>query len=258
MYEKRRAKSATFCYTLITIALLAGTVAVVVSWLLATGVIDPDRRETYKEARRLDIFSDLNSLEADIAHVTFPQNKSENVTITLTNKNENTEITSINEEIEIKNKINNLNEAILNNIDEDIQIETNIEKIESNENTTDKSKNNVEGVKATTNALTKNEKVPDTTVSNVSTEEDKIQNEESTEPFTVTSFTTSETEKEENAITTLPSPTIVDILSGNLKTTMTEKSKAETTTMTEKCETETTKMTEKTESKITTVENTEK
>merc|ERR1711892_651407 len=74
MYDKRRNRSATFCYTLITIALLAGTVAVVVSWLLATGIIDPDPVTNYKEGRRLDIFRDVNSLKADIKKVTKPTN----------------------------------------------------------------------------------------------------------------------------------------------------------------------------------------
>merc|ERR1712106_701154 len=73
MYDKRRNRSATFCYTLITIALLAGTVAVVVSWLLATGIIDPDPVTNYKEGRRLDIFRDVNSLKADIKKVIKPQ-----------------------------------------------------------------------------------------------------------------------------------------------------------------------------------------
>merc|ERR1711892_225643 len=72
MYDKRRNRSATFCYTLITIALLAGTVAVVVSWLLATGIIDPDPVTNYKEGRRLDIFRDVNSLKADIKKVIKP------------------------------------------------------------------------------------------------------------------------------------------------------------------------------------------
>ena len=80
MYDKRRNKSATFCYTLITIALLAGTVAVVISWLLATGIIDPDASQNYKEGRRLDIFRDLNSLDADIKIVNFSPKPSINIT----------------------------------------------------------------------------------------------------------------------------------------------------------------------------------
>jgi len=45
---------------------------VVVSWLLATGIIDPDPVTNYKEGRRLDIFRDVNSLKADIKKVTKP------------------------------------------------------------------------------------------------------------------------------------------------------------------------------------------
>merc|ERR1711964_333566 len=66
MYGKQRNRGATFCYTIITIALLAGTVAVVVSWLLATGIIDPDPQTNNKEGRKLDIFRNLNSVETNI------------------------------------------------------------------------------------------------------------------------------------------------------------------------------------------------
>ena len=66
MYGKQRNRGATFCYTIITIALLAGTVAVVVSWLLATGIIDPDPQTTNKEGRKLDIFRNPNTLERNI------------------------------------------------------------------------------------------------------------------------------------------------------------------------------------------------
>jgi len=70
LYEKRHHRFTTFCYSLIIIAFIAGIVAVVISWLLATGIIDPDRKVTnYKESRKLDIFRDTNTLAADIKNV---------------------------------------------------------------------------------------------------------------------------------------------------------------------------------------------
>lgn len=70
LYEKRHHRFTTFCYSLIIIAFIAGIVAVVISWLLATGIIDPDRKVTnYKESRKLDIFRDTNTLNADIRKV---------------------------------------------------------------------------------------------------------------------------------------------------------------------------------------------
>merc|ERR1711892_1178441 len=112
MYEKRRTKSTTFCYTLITIALMAGTAALVVSWLLATGVIDPDSRQNFKEPRRLDVFRDLNRLEADINKVRFPTKPPLNVTTPLTATEVAEEIeldpeTNTESDIEVENEIKN-------------------------------------------------------------------------------------------------------------------------------------------------------
>ena len=62
--QKRTERSRRLCYTVITVCLMAGTVALVVSWLLATGIIDPDRRAVYKEARKLDYFSETNAVNS--------------------------------------------------------------------------------------------------------------------------------------------------------------------------------------------------
>merc|ERR1711892_1659226 len=98
IYDKRRNRSATFCYTLITIALLAGAVAVVVSWLLATGIIDPDPVTNYKEGRRLDIFRDVNSLKADIKKVTKPVTNLNTSESTISDINKNKAFSIINNE----------------------------------------------------------------------------------------------------------------------------------------------------------------
>merc|ERR1712187_1094943 len=56
-----------------TVCLMAGTVALVVSWLLATGIIDPDQparrtgnltrpRVGVRPAKKLDVFSDKNAI----------------------------------------------------------------------------------------------------------------------------------------------------------------------------------------------------
>ena len=71
--EQKRAKSRRLLYTVITVCLMAGTVALVVSWLLATGIIDPDQsasrtanltrpRVGVRPAKKLDVFSDKNAI----------------------------------------------------------------------------------------------------------------------------------------------------------------------------------------------------
>ena len=71
--EQKRARSRRLVYTVITVCLMAGTVALVVSWLLATGIIDPDRsvgrpgnltrpRVGVRPAKKLDVFSDKNAI----------------------------------------------------------------------------------------------------------------------------------------------------------------------------------------------------
>merc|ERR1711892_341814 len=129
MYDKRRNRSATFCYTLITIALLAGMVAVVVSWLLATGIIDPDPVTNYKEGRRLDIFRDVNSLKADIKKVIKPLtnlNASES-TISDIDKNKAFSIKN-NENIDIDTlaDIAKVENAILKKIESEVLVDSTI------------------------------------------------------------------------------------------------------------------------------------
>merc|ERR1712106_925727 len=127
MYDKRRNRSATFCYTLITIALLAGTVAVVVSWLLATGIIDPDPVTNYKEGRRLDIFRDVNSLKADIKKVAKPTNNLNASESTISDIDENKAITN-NENIDIDTlaEIAKVENAILKKIESEVLVDVTI------------------------------------------------------------------------------------------------------------------------------------
>merc|ERR1711892_1159249 len=127
MYDKRRNRSATFCYTLITIALLAGTVAVVVSWLLATGIIDPDPVTNYKEGRRLDIFRDVNSLKADIKKVTKPTNNLNVSESIISDIDENKAITN-NENIDIDTlaEIAKVESAILEKIESEVLVDDTI------------------------------------------------------------------------------------------------------------------------------------
>jgi len=73
-----------FCFTLIGIALISSTVALVVSWLLASGVINPQDRGksltergltdpeviiTRKEARFLDYNSSINQLTESVKNL---------------------------------------------------------------------------------------------------------------------------------------------------------------------------------------------
>merc|ERR1711892_255265 len=127
MYDKRRNRSATFCYTLITIALLAGTVAVVVSWLLATGIIDPDPVTNYKKGRRLDIFRDVNSLKADIKKVTKPTNNLNVSESIISDIDENKAITN-NENIDIDTlaEIAKVESAILEKIESEVLVDDTI------------------------------------------------------------------------------------------------------------------------------------
>ena len=71
--EQKRARSRRLLYTVISVCLMAGTVALVVSWLLATGIIDPDKaasrtgnltrpRVGVRPAKKLDVFSDKNAI----------------------------------------------------------------------------------------------------------------------------------------------------------------------------------------------------
>ena len=73
--EQKRGRSRRLLYTVISVCLMAGTVALVVSWLLATGIIDPDQptrrtvnlsrgggRPAVRPAKKLDVFSDKNAI----------------------------------------------------------------------------------------------------------------------------------------------------------------------------------------------------
>merc|ERR1739838_1261044 len=129
MYDKRRNRSATFCYTLITIALLAGTVAVVVSWLLATGIIDPDPVTNYKEGRRLDIFRDVNSLKADIKKVIKPLTNLNASESTISDIDKNKAFSSKNNEnidIDTLADIAKVESAILEKIESEVLVDDTI------------------------------------------------------------------------------------------------------------------------------------
>merc|ERR1711892_1041686 len=129
MYDKRRNRSATFCYTLITIALLAGTVAVVVSWLQATGIIDPDPVTNYKEGRRLDIFRDVNSLKADIKKVTKPVtnlNASESIISDIDKNKAFSIINNENIDIDTLADIAKVESAILEKIESEVLVDDTI------------------------------------------------------------------------------------------------------------------------------------
>jgi len=53
--QKARERSRRICYSLLIFCTMAGAAALTVSWLLATGRIDPDRRPLeYKVPRKLD------------------------------------------------------------------------------------------------------------------------------------------------------------------------------------------------------------
>jgi len=150
MYDKRRNRSATFCYTLITIALLAGTVAVVVSWLLATGIIDPDPVTNYKEGRRLDIFRDVNSLKADIKKVTKPTNNLNTSESIISDIDENKAITN-NENIDIDTlaDIAKVENAILKKIESEVLVDDTITSTNKADPIDEKDDQTTETIKAT-------------------------------------------------------------------------------------------------------------
>merc|ERR1712123_139825 len=150
MYDKRRNRSATFCYTLITIALLAGTVAVVVSWLLATGIIDPDPVTNYKEGRRLDIFRDVNSLKADIKKVKKPTNNLNTSESIISDIDENKAITN-NENIDIDTlaEIAKVENAILKKIESEVLVDDNITSTNKANPVDEKDDQTTETIKAT-------------------------------------------------------------------------------------------------------------
>merc|ERR1712123_120131 len=231
MYDKRRNRSATFCYTLITIALLAGTVAVVVSWLLATGIIDPDPVTNYKEGRRLDIFRDVNSLKADIKKVTKPLtnlNASESI-ISDIDKNKAFSIKN-NENIDIDTlaDIAKVESAILEKIESEVLVDDTITSTnkadpmdKNDDQTTETTKKENEstikaGLEATTENIIITQEVTEVVLTTV-TKDTKEDVTDSTEPYTVATIITTEAPQEEDKIITTFS--IVDIITGNLDTT---------------------------------------
>jgi hypothetical protein len=246
MYEKRRNKSATFCYTLITIALLAGTVAVVISWLLATGVIDPDARKNYKEGRRLDIFRDLNSLDADIKIVNFTPKSTINITKSVSTT-ETAEIVDLDvSDLTIESDIDenkafivnsaenetsaDIENAILKKIESAVLIDESTDDTTTSAEESDDQTQTTQIIQTTENINLGEEVETETTTENViitqevtellyttkskDAEEDYT---DSTEPFTVATITTIETQKEDDEPITRVS--LVDILTGTLETT---------------------------------------
>merc|ERR1712123_19014 len=150
MYDKRRNRSATFCYTLITIALLAGTVAVVVSWLLATGIIDPDPVTNYKEGRRLDIFRDVNSLKADIKKVTKPTNNLNTSESIISDIDENKAIKNTeNIDIDTLAEIAKVENAILKKIESEVLVDDTITNSNKANPIDEKDDQTTETIKAT-------------------------------------------------------------------------------------------------------------
>merc|ERR1711892_844359 len=211
MYDKRRNRSATFCYTLITIALLAGTVAVVVSWLLATGIIDPDPVTNYKEGRRLDIFRDVNSLKADIKKVAKPTNNLNASESIISDIDENKAITN-NENIDIDTlaDIAKVENAILKKIESEVLVDDTITSTNKADPIDEKDDQTTETIKATNEST-------DQALLETSTE-NKIITQEVTEELLTTGITekadsivenndeTTETIKKENESTNKAGP----------------------------------------------------
>ena len=245
MYDKRRNKSATFCYTLITIALLAGTVAVVISWLLATGIIDPDARQNYKEGRRLDIFRDLNSLDADIKIVNFSPKPSINITKSVSTT-ETAEIVDLDvSDLTIESDIDDnkavivnsaenetsadIENAILKKIESTVLIDESTDDTTSPAETDDQTqttqiiqttKNNNLGKDVDTETTTKNVIITQEVTELIYTTKSKDATEnytDSTEPFTAATITTTATQEEDDE--PISRVSLVDILTGTLETT---------------------------------------
>merc|ERR1711892_369949 len=229
MYDKRRNRSATFCYTLITIALLGGTVAVVVSWLLATGIIDPDPVTNYKEGRRLDIFRDVNSLKADIKKVAKPTNNLNASESIISDIDENKAITN-NENIDIDTlaDIAKVENAILKKIESEVLVDDNITSTNKADPIDEKDDQTTETIKATNEST--DQALLETSTENIIiiqegtevvlttvTKDTKEDVTDSTEPYTVATIITTESPDENDKIITTVS--IVDIITGNLDTT---------------------------------------
>ena len=110
--EQKRERSRRLIYTVITVCLMAGTVALVVSWLLATGIIDPDQparrpanlsRVGVRPAKKLDVFSDKNAIR-DYPPVVKTENNpqlSEEIRAVITGSNlDQAEVETVTEQVE--------------------------------------------------------------------------------------------------------------------------------------------------------------
>merc|ERR1711892_1098563 len=231
MYDKRRNRSATFCYTLITIALLAGMVAGVVSWLLATGIIDPDPVTNYKEGRRLDIFRDVNSLKADIKKVIKPVtnlNASESIISDIDKKKAFSIKNNENIDIDTLADIAKVESAILKKIESEVLVDdtiTSTNKADPMDKNDDQTTETIEATNQNTDQAlrgtsTENiivtQEVAEVILTTI-TKDTKEDVTDSTEPYTVATIITTEApEEDDKSMTTV---NIVDIIMGNLDTT---------------------------------------
>ena len=212
----------------------------VISWLLATGIIDPDARQNYKEGRRLDIFRDLNSLDADIKIVNFSPKPSINITKSVSTT-ETADIVDLDvSELTIESDIDD-NKAVIvisaeNETSADIEnailkkIESTVLIDESTETETDDQTQTTQIIQTTKNNNLGKEVESETTTKNVlisrevteliytTKSKDATENyTDSTEPFTVATITTTATQEEDDEPITRVS--LVDILTGTLETT---------------------------------------
>jgi len=236
LYGKKRHRGATFCYTIITIALLAGTVAVVVSWLLATGIIDPDPDTTsYKEGRKLDIFRDLNSLQADIKKVTVAvavSDTTKNRTDTSTEaaeiqNDESSKLIKKKEEMEPFAELEIVETAILKEIDSEIVRDNiTIDAVDDNKGVTETFENVI--------AVTENdEEVGRENATEVTELPWTVSTKEATEAFSPTeppAFTTIETTEKPNDPEVTKNVNLVNLLNGQIVTAAPSANKLSTET----------------------------
>ena len=181
MYGKQRKSGATFCYTIITIALLAGTVAVVVSWLLATGIIDPDPQTNNKEGRKLDIFRNLNSLETNIKkHHTITEPAENTI-------DEHKAVVKSYNETETEPEVINVETAILKKIEAEI-LNTSTNKTN---NKTEQAKVNEKEVEQ--EITTESQNITDSTTEDTNTEPFTLATAVTTQETTVAELTKDET-----------------------------------------------------------------
>merc|ERR1711892_1155169 len=243
MYDKRRNRSATFCYTLITIALLAGMVAVVVSWLLATGIIDPDPVTNYKEGRRLDIFRDVNSLKADIKKVIKPLtnlNASESI-ISDIDKNKAFSIEN-NENIDIDTlaDIAKVESAILEKIESEVLVDDTITSTnkanpidEKDDQTTETNESTDQALRETSteNIIVTQEVTEELLTTGITDKADSIveNNDETTETIKITNESTNKAGLEATTENIISTQEVTEVI----LTTVTKDTKEDVTDSTE-------------------------